>query len=340
MSNTNLLLQSTNAKLINNYIINDDLKIIASWLYRYKDIKNTFISYKQIINRFINWCNDYKLSLKELTINDAQYYQEFLKNHVNNLSFSTINLNITIIKNLYDFLNKSNYSNNNPFSFLRKLSTLKNKYIEKFLTHKEWGYILSYIKNMSQENQKDIQIYHQVRWIFSLLYLTGCRRNEIITAKMSNFIYKHGGWWLAIVGKGNKYGEIPATNELLQELIIYRKSIGFNDYPLPTENYPLIKNIINDKGIGSSMLYKTIKQISSKVADILKHEDINASINIRKLSTHWLRHTSATHQVDAGIDIRIVKENLRHSRLETTMRYQHTEQEKRFNETNSKFKIN
>jgi integrase/recombinase XerC len=43
------------------------------------------------------------------------------------------------------------------------------------------------------------------------------------------------------------------------------------------------------------------------------------------VSAHWLRHTSATHQVDAGIDLRIVKENLRHSNLETTMLYQHTE---------------
>jgi site-specific recombinase XerD len=50
-----------------------------------------------------------------------------------------------------------------------------------------------------------------------------------------------------------------------------------------------------------------------------------------------MRHTSATHQVDAGIDIRIVKENLRHSMLETTMKYQHTESDSRYEETVNKF---
>ena len=84
-------------------------------------------------------------------------------------------------------------------------------------------------------------------------------------------------------------------------------------------------------------IYKIIKTTCNNLADELKSIDPASAYVISKVSTHWLRHTSATHQVDAGIDIRIVKENLRHSMLETTMKYQHTEADSRHEETINKF---
>ena len=87
------------------------------------------------------------------------------------------------------------------------------------------------------------------------------------------------------------------------------------------------------------MLYKIIKTTCHQISSQVELIDPAAAYVIDKVSTHWLRHTSATHQVDAGIDIRIVKENLRHSLIETTMRYQHTEEDARYQETTKKFGV-
>ena len=50
-------------------------------------------------------------------------------------------------------------------------------------------------------------------------------------------------------------------------------------------------------------------------------------------STHWLRHTSLTHQIDAGVPLKTAQLNSRHSSLATTGRYVYKEHAVRHAET-------
>ncbi|HMT02126.1 MAG TPA: tyrosine-type recombinase/integrase [Burkholderiales bacterium] len=345
----------------------NDIDAIKIWLAEFQNTPNTFISYRQTALRFILWITQFNLTLAKITREDIQDYQAFLanptpkdfwcgsakpRNHpdwrpfVKGLTQSSIKLNLQILTTMYEYLVQSGYLVVNPFKLIKNKGKgiVSHQHIERYLTHKEWSYVLEYIENLPRKNKDEIANYQRIKWIFTLLYLSGCRRNEIANARMSDFMHKHEHWWLKVIGKGNKYGEIPVTNDLLQALIQYRRSIGLSDYPTSVEtNIALVNNVhlSNNKfkGISSSMLYKIIKITCKKIADVVKVKDPSAAFVIEKVSTHWLRHTSATHQVDAGIDIRVVKENLRHSMLETTMKYQHTEADSRHEETNNKFGI-
>lgn len=53
------------------------------------------------------------------------------------------------------------------------------------------------------------------------------------------------------------------------------------------------------------------------------------SQSVSSFRTHWLRHSAASHQADAGTDIRFIQKNLRHASIETTGLYLHAEDDRR-----------
>jgi site-specific recombinase XerD len=344
-----------------------DIDAIKTWLMEFANSPNTFISYRQTAERFLLWLMQNNINLTQVSRENIHNYQQFLaspipakfwcgpsrprtheewKPFVKGLANSSIKLNLQILTTMYEYLIQSGYLVTNPFKLIKRksarLTTVRG--VERFLTHKEWQYVLNHIENMPDNTAKKQRNSSRIKWIFSLLYLSGCRRSEIINARMSDFIKRNDHWWLRVIGKGNKYGEIPVTSDLLDSLVEYRKSINLPSYPKLSENHiPIVCSIQTktDKytPITDSMLYKIIKQTCRYIAAELEMRDPAAAFVIEQVSTHWLRHTSATHQVDAGIDIRVVKDNLRHSLLETTMKYQHTESDARHIETNKKFGI-
>jgi integrase/recombinase XerC len=67
--------------------------------------------------------------------------------------------------------------------------------------------------------------------------------------------------------------------------------------------------------VGGRLTTRTVGRLIKKYS---KHSGI-----YRKVSPHSLRHTFATHLLDAGADIREIQEMLGHSSLSTTQRYTH-----------------
>ena len=113
---------------------------------------------------------------------------------------------------------------------------------------------------------------------------------------------------------------------MLQALREYRRFYGLPPLPTPGEDTPLILNLKGTAGIGDNMIYRIIKVLVTQAAARLETDDPNQAEKLRRASTHWFRHTSITHQADAGIDLRYLQRNARHSRLDTTGLYLHAEE--------------
>ena len=83
-----------------------------------------------------------------------------------------------------------------------------------------------------------------------------------------------------------------------------------------------------ERGVSGNMVYRLVKKIFADCAKTFEKTRPDFAVKLKQASTHWLRHTSITHQADAGIELRYIKRNARHESVETTMLYHHAEEEK------------
>jgi integrase/recombinase XerD len=64
----------------------------------------------------------------------------------------------------------------------------------------------------------------------------------------------------------------------------------------------------------------------SSVQGAFRHAKFEAGIRKKHVSIHTLRHSYATHLLEAGVNLRVTKRYMGHTRLETTMIYLHLTQ--------------
>jgi integrase/recombinase XerD len=144
------------------------------------------------------------------------------------------------------------------------------------------------------------------RAVLMTLYSTGIRRGELVKLKVSDIdvprmvihIYQ---------GKGNRDREVQLTEKLLVELRRYWRWMRPQTYLFPGyENFRR-----TDVPISAKAVWHACRQ-AAKRAGIEK-----------KLSPHSLRHSYATHQLEAGADLASVQNLLGHADVRDTMIYLH-----------------
>lgn len=135
--------------------------------------------------------------------------------------------------------------------------------------------------------------------VLMLLYYAGLRLSEVTDLKWSDTDFDRGLIHIKIA-KG-KRERVVFLHEKLRNMLIANK----------TDNDGLI--LISERG--SRYNKRTIQQISAHAAK-------KAGIT-KKVTPHILRHSFATHLLEAGADIRYIQQLLGHKNLQTTQIYTH-----------------
>jgi integrase/recombinase XerD len=147
------------------------------------------------------------------------------------------------------------------------------------------------------ENKK-----HKV--ILALLYSCSLRVSELINLKWSD-IDRSRMVINIIQAKGNKDRQVGLNDKLISLLTDYYRSFKSIVYVL---NGQTASAQYSERSVG-----EVIKQLAEK-----------AGICNKRVYTHLLRHTSATHMVENNVDINLIQRILGHSSVKTTNIYLHT----------------
>lgn len=200
--------------------------------------------------------------------------------------------------------------------------------VEQALSEVEWQAVQEAIENLPRASQRDAKHYHRARWVMQLLYRAFLRREEAANLTMGSFESSPQGWSIRLLGKGQKKAKIIATNRLMDELKIYRTSLGLPALPSPGETRSAILAVTGkDKGVTAQAIYLVCKVIFNQAADLLESQDPVAASRLRQASPHWMRHTGVTHAMEGGVNPRYVQAQARHSSLNVTARYDHQQKQ-------------
>lgn len=139
------------------------------------------------------------------------------------------------------------------------------------------------------------------RAIVELLYSCGLRVSEAVGLNVGHLDFAQG--LVRVFGKGRKERIVPIGSKAQEALQAYLTQRG-----RPGEEEPLFLN-----HRGGRLTARSIERN-------LKQRLLDANI-MRRATPHALRHTFATHLLDAGADLRSIQELLGHASLSTTQKY-------------------
>jgi integrase len=199
-----------------------------------------------------------------------------------------------------------------------------------------WARLLAFIETLPADTARERQHHERARWLFRLLYGTALRASEVAQARTRDLIQRRGRWWLRVSGKGGVVGEVPVSDGLIADLGRYRRFYGLSETPGADEtDIPLVLPVAGATGrsLTPAAVYLVVKEVMRRAAAAIETDDPAGAAILRRASPHWLRHTAASHQADAGTDLRFIQKNLRHASLDTTSIYLHAEDDERHRRT-------
>lgn len=266
---------------------------------------------------------------------------------------------MVILNNLYEYLIRKNYIFGNPWADVAKpVGTEPKLHSERSFTFEQWRFIEHRLSTLV-----DTPYHRRLKVALHLLYATGLRISEAVTAQAGDLEWVQytpapgesdsvDGWWLKVIGKGGRERKVPLPYELISELSAYFVSRGLdmdlghagnrdaflfgNAFAHSGDAEPASRldphgPVANKDGISEAALYHQLKVFFAGCAEVFAAQgDTRSQLRFEKASTHWLRHTHASHAINSGkVPIEVAQANLGHASLATTSIYVHTEERNR-----------
>jgi integrase/recombinase XerC len=211
----------------------------------------------------------------------------------------TVNRKVSSLRAFYKYVLRTGKIKNNPAEMIQTLKT--EKYMPNFLSVDETFQLLNAPVDNSISGLRD-------HAMLELFYSSGLRLSELAGLNVTDFDFSQT--LVKLRGKGKKERIVPVGKPALQAIEDYIKKTAEvrTKFEHNIFKNPLFLNVRGERITARS------------IARIVDKSTVKSCIG-RKISPHALRHSFATHLLNAGADLRSIQELLGHESLSTTQKY-------------------
>jgi integrase/recombinase XerC len=271
-------------------------------------VLNQFLDYLSSEKRFsghtvIAYENDLKQFFEFSEIDDLpklaeinhQLIRSWLVNMIDTgLTNKTVNRKLSSLRSFVKWCQKNTFLDQNPF--------------KKVVAPKVSKRLPVFVKESELDNEKLADYFSddfkglRNLLIIEIFYQTGIRLTELINMKISDIQNES----IKVLGKRNKERVVPISNKLSQKIkdyLVLRVQLNTQE-----ENLFIREN---GKKIYEKLVYRIINIY------------LSSHTNLEKRSPHVLRHTFATHMMNNGVGLEVLKNLLGHADLTATQVYTH-----------------
>ncbi|WP_103664826.1 tyrosine recombinase XerC [Gracilimonas amylolytica] len=268
--------------------------------------EHTIVSYQNDLSSFLNFTAEVEeidpenVDVSSITRLSIRLWLGELSEQ--GMAKSTIARKVAAIRSFFKYCFKRGHIEKNPAHLL--VVPKKDKSLPKTATVED-------IERMMEAVNTETTRGLQNRAILELFYSTGMRLSELTGLNLSDIDLKQNQ--VTVKGKGNKQRIIPLGNTvsgILKEFINKRPEL----YGDRTDSDAKKALFIAASG----------QRIYDRAVGLIVEKYFKLTSEVTQKSPHVLRHSFATHMLDNGADIRIIKEFLGHANLAATQVYTHT----------------
>jgi len=284
--------------------------VVRDWLHPFLEYlekerrysRYTVRNYRQAFEDFYRWLlteqrneNDFdRLSIREL--------RDFVIEGQNRFDRRTLHNHVSGLRSFYKYWIRHGRFRRNPWVGL-PLPRLEKR-LPKFLTEDQMKQLLTGPQRLTENGTIDDFTAARDRLVLELLYGAGLRVSELVALNYENIDLTEGV--ARVFGKGRKERLCP-----LGPVATAAVKTFVRDFALHSLGNAAVLTTPGGKRI-------SVREVQRMMKRYLALADLPMD-----LSPHKIRHSYATHLLNAGADLRLVQELLGHASLNTTQVYTH-----------------
>ena len=245
---------------------------------------NTISAYESDITQFFEFTGE--------NIINNDLIELFITSELNNKSD---NSKIRKISSINQYIDWFNLDNKEYQIVIEKVSLKKGSYLPETISISDINRLINVYDHTNYMNSRNLTL-------IDFMYSTACRVSELCDVRVSDLDFEED--FVKLFGKGSKQRIVPIGSELKINLSKYLK---FRDELNTQEPYLFLSKNMNQ--LDRSAIFRIVKK-SATLSD-----------NALSVHPHTLRHSAATHMLEAGCDLRTLQELLGHTSVSTTKIY-------------------